>query len=125
VKLNGGEILSTGVDSKDFIEMFIHDHDVMVFAKSYCPHCKSSQTIIETIKKESSSSTWNSRILSLDHMDQDGSMIQSSLLERTGQRTVPNIFIGGKHIGGNSDLVTLYKSGELLKMLSEIESSNV
>lgn len=30
----------------------------------------------------------------------DGGDIQSALAEWTGQRTVPNVFIGGKHIGG-------------------------
>lgn len=30
----------------------------------------------------------------------DGDAIQAALLEWTGQRTVPNVFIGGKHIGG-------------------------
>jgi len=34
----------------------------------------------------------------------DGDAIQAALQEITGQRTVPNIFIGQKHIGGNSDL---------------------
>jgi glutaredoxin len=30
----------------------------------------------------------------------DGGDIQAALAEWTGQRTVPNVFIGGKHIGG-------------------------
>lgn len=30
----------------------------------------------------------------------DGSEIQSALAEWTGQKTVPNVFIGGTHIGG-------------------------
>lgn len=30
----------------------------------------------------------------------DGSKVQSALAEWTGQRTVPNVFIGGNHIGG-------------------------
>ncbi|KVH92837.1 hypothetical protein Ccrd_005154 [Cynara cardunculus var. scolymus] len=30
----------------------------------------------------------------------DGSEVQSALYEWTKQRTVPNVFIGGKHIGG-------------------------
>lgn len=34
----------------------------------------------------------------------DGSAIQSTLGEMTGQTTVPNIFIAKEHIGGNSDL---------------------
>lgn len=34
----------------------------------------------------------------------DGAAIQDALAEITSQRTVPNIFISQKHIGGNSDL---------------------
>lgn len=30
----------------------------------------------------------------------DGSEIQAALGQWTGQRTVPNVFIGGNHIGG-------------------------
>lgn len=35
----------------------------------------------------------------------------------TGQYTVPNIFIGQRQIGGNSELQALEKSGELDNML--------
>lgn len=48
----------------------------------------------------------------------DGSAIQAALQEISGQRTVPNIFIGKKHIGGNSDLQA--KSGELKGLLTEV-----
>lgn len=34
----------------------------------------------------------------------DGAAIQDALEEMTHQRSVPNIFIGQKHIGGNSEL---------------------
>ena len=47
----------------------------------------------------------------------DGDQIQSYLTEKTGQRTVPNIFIQQKHVGGNSDLQTLKRNGELKKRL--------
>lgn len=36
------------------------------------------------------------------------------------QRTVPNIFIEEIHIGGNSDLQELAKSGELREIIVEI-----
>ena len=40
----------------------------------------------------------------------DGGEIQSALSEWTGQSTVPNVFIKGKHIGGcDSKRTTLYK----------------
>jgi glutaredoxin 3 len=40
----------------------------------------------------------------LGGLKDDGADIQDALREITGQSTVPNIFIGQKHIGGNSDL---------------------
>lgn len=41
----------------------------------------------------------------------DGVEIQSALAEWTGQRTVPNVFIGGKHIGGcDGTEINLYPS---------------
>jgi glutaredoxin 3 len=122
VKVVDGVVLSTGVDVNDFIEMYIHDHDVMVFAKSYCPHCKTSKSIMEIVQQETNTK-WNERFLYLDYMTEDGPIIQNALYEKTGQRTVPNVFVGGKHIGGNSDLVSMYQSGELLKTIEDIVSS--
>ncbi|RKF61496.1 glutaredoxin Grx1 [Erysiphe neolycopersici] len=37
----------------------------------------------------------------------NGAAIQAALKEINGQSTVPNIYIGQKHIGGNSDLQAL------------------
>lgn len=45
----------------------------------------------------------------------DGAAIQDALQEISGQRTVPNIFIKQKHIGGNSDLQA--RTNELPAML--------
>lgn len=56
-------------------------------------------------------------ILELDH-EADGSAIQDELANQTGQRTVPNVFINGKHIGGNSDVQALLSSGELKKLVA-------
>ena len=48
----------------------------------------------------------------------DGDQIQNYLNGWTGQRTVPNIFIKGKHIGGNSELQDASRIGTLARMLS-------
>lgn len=47
----------------------------------------------------------------------DGADIQDALEEMTNQRSVPNIFINHKHIGGNSDLQA--KKGQLDKLLMD------
>lgn len=39
------------------------------------------------------------------------------LMDRTGQRTVPQIFIGETHVGGYSDLMALHAKGEVEALL--------
>lgn len=43
--------------------------------------------------------------------------LQAYLQEKTSQRTVPNIFINQKHLGGCSDLLDAQKSGKLQQLL--------
>ena len=45
--------------------------------------------------------------------------IQSTLKEMTGRRTVPNVFVGGKSIGGGNETVKLQREGKLLKLLQQ------
>lgn len=40
-----------------------------------------------------------------------------AMMERTGRRTVPQIFIGDTHVGGCDDLVALDQRGGLLPLL--------
>ncbi len=41
------------------------------------------------------------------------------MMERTGRRTVPQIYIGDTHVGGCDDLYALERAGKLDAMLSE------
>ncbi len=43
---------------------------------------------------------------------------RDEMMERTGRRTVPQIFIGETHVGGCDDLVALDQAGKLLPLLS-------
>ena len=47
----------------------------------------------------------------------EGPELQKALLDMTGQNTVPNIFVKGKHIGGCDNTLAAIASGELQKML--------
>jgi glutaredoxin 3 len=40
------------------------------------------------------------------------------MMEMTGQRTVPQIFIGATHVGGHDDLVALDRRGDLMPLLN-------
>ncbi|EPY52466.1 glutaredoxin Grx1 [Schizosaccharomyces cryophilus OY26] len=87
------------------VESAIADNDVVVFAKTYCPYCHATEKVIADEKIKA-------KIFQLDTLD-NGDEIQAYLLKKTGQRTVPNVFIHQKHIGGNSDFQDLYKKGGL------------
>lgn len=50
--------------------------------------------------------------IELDQMD-NGAEIQSKLKDMTGQKTVPNVFIKQKHIGGCDDTLKLHRDGKL------------
>jgi glutaredoxin 3 len=62
-------------------------------------------------------------VLELDRFPGGGTAetsVKEYLLKKTGQRTVPSIFIESRHVGGNSDLEELHASGKLELMLSEL-----
>ena len=43
---------------------------------------------------------------------------RTRMMEITGRRTVPQIFIGSTHVGGCDDLIALDSKGELMPLLS-------
>ena len=48
----------------------------------------------------------------------NGAEIQAALLAKTGQKTVPNVFIRGKHLGGASDTEAAFEDGSLHGLLA-------
>jgi glutaredoxin 3 len=84
----------------------------VVFSKSYCPYCNNTKRILDGL---------NAKYKALElNQEDDGDDIQSALFKLTGQRTVPNIFIGQVHIGGNSDLEAVAKNGKDGKKLEQL-----
>lgn len=44
--------------------------------------------------------------------------LRAEMTEKTGRRTVPQIYIGARHVGGYDDLAALDRSGELARLLN-------
>lgn len=49
----------------------------------------------------------------------DNPELLAEMLEKSGQQTVPQIFVGDTHVGGFDELYALEQSGELDKLLAE------
>ena len=100
----------SAADCNADIDNKISSNKVMVFSKSYCPHCNYTKQLLENKGVEFG-------LVELDNL-QNGDQVQNALRIKTGQRTVPNIFINGDHIGGNSDIQTLNQNGGLDQKLA-------
>ncbi|KAK4096934.1 glutaredoxin [Parathielavia hyrcaniae] len=93
-------------------QQLIDDNAVMVFSKSYCPYCNNTKRILDGLNAKY-------KAIELNEED-DGDAIQNALHKMTNQRTVPNIFIGQVHIGGNSDFEAVVKNGKDGKKIGEL-----
>ncbi|CAN0275020.1 unnamed protein product [Ectocarpus sp. 8 AP-2014] len=87
-------------------------HGVVVYSKSYCPFCAKAKKALKDVGAKY-------ELIELDQVD-NGSAIQDALQSITGQRSVPNVFIGGTSIGGGDDTVRLQQSGELLTKVTAV-----
>ena len=89
----------------EVVKQLIKSNKVMMFSKSYCPYCKLAKEVLSSANIEFKS-------MELDQ-ESNGAQVQSALESLTGQRTVPNVFVGGKSIGGGTDVQKLHADGKL------------
>ncbi|KAG8741557.1 glutaredoxin [Ceratobasidium sp. 423] len=86
---------------------------IAIFSKSHCPYCTKAKAQINEFVDSLSAAEKDQVELIIYELDNrnDGSAIQNYLEQKTKQRTVPNIFISEKHIGGSSDLASYTNDG--------------
>ena len=82
---------------------------VIIFSKSYCPYSTKAKTIL----LEKYTIVPAPYVVELDQHPL-GAGLQAALSTSTGRRTVPNVLINGKSIGGGDDVEALHTSGELI-----------
>ncbi|KAJ9689381.1 hypothetical protein PVL29_014861 [Vitis rotundifolia] len=100
----------------DFVKKTISSHKIAIFSKSYCPYCKRAKAVFKELNQVP-------YVVELDQRE-DGWNIQDALSGMVGRRTVPQVFINGKHIGGSDDTVEAYQSGDLAKLLGIAEEDS-
>ena len=78
-----------------------------MYCTGFCPYCDMAERLLRA--------RGASDILKL-RVDMDP-VRRAEMLERTGRRTVPQIFIGDLHVGGFSELAALDRGGRLEPLL--------
>ncbi len=75
---------------------------VQIYTKRVCPYCVSAKVLL---KKKG---------VAYEEIDvENDDERRAWLVEATGQRTVPQIFVDGRSLGGFSDIEALDKQGKL------------
>jgi glutaredoxin 3 len=82
--------------------------EVVVYSTEYCPYCVRAKHLLA--KK-------GVPFQEVDVTDDPGK--RKWLMDVTRQRTVPQVFINGKPVGGFDDLARLDRAGELDRLLAE------
>jgi glutaredoxin 3 len=74
---------------------------IQVYSTAYCPYCDAAKRLLK------------SRNLEFEDIDVSDPGQKEALKKRTGWRTVPQIFIDGKMIGGYQELAEMDRKGGL------------
>ena len=79
---------------------------VTMYTTSWCPYCSRARALL---KRKS---------VSFEDIDiEEQPAKRAEMLNRSGPRTVPQIFIGDQHVGGCDDLHALEEAGKLDALL--------
>ena len=79
---------------------------ITLYVAEWCPYCQRAKQLL----------TQKSLVFNEINVDDDAEFRQE-MMARSGRRTVPQIFIGDKHVGGCDDLFELDGSGELDRLI--------
>jgi glutaredoxin 3 len=80
----------------------------MMYATAVCPYCIRAEQLLRS-----------KGVQDIDKVRIDlEPQRRSEMMERTGRRTVPQIYIGETHVGGCDDLVALNAAGKLDSLLA-------
>ncbi len=89
------------------IKMEEKSQSIVMYTTRVCPYCEMATRLLI-----SRGATEIQKIA----VDTDPAK-RDEMIEKTGRRTVPQIFIGDVHVGGYDDLAKLDREGKLLGLL--------
>lgn len=80
---------------------------VTIYSSDYCPYCQRAKALL----RERGVTEW-------EEICVDGKPgLRAEMAQKVGRTSVPQIFIGGQHVGGCDDLHALDAKGGLLPLL--------
>ncbi|MFZ6672794.1 glutaredoxin 3 [Undibacterium sp. Rencai35W] len=81
---------------------------VLMYSTAVCPYCTMAERLLKSKGVEE---------IEKIRVDLDP-VIRDDMMQKTGRRTVPQIYIGETHVGGFDDLSALDRAGKLDALLN-------
>jgi len=80
---------------------------VKMFTTRFCPYCVAARRLLKQLGVD------------FEDVAVDGNAeLRREIMQTSGQRTVPQIWVGEQHIGGYTELAALHQQGGLLPLLN-------
>jgi glutaredoxin 3 len=80
---------------------------VQIYTTNWCPYCTAAKALLDD------------KGVAYDEIDATDPDVRVDMIQRAhGRRTVPQIFIGERHVGGSDDLSALERRGQLDPLLA-------
>lgn len=81
---------------------------VLMYSTAVCPYCVRAEQLLRA-----------RGVTDIEKIRIDLDPAQrAEMMEKTGRRTVPQIYIGDTHVGGCDDLIALDQAGELARLIA-------
>ncbi len=79
---------------------------ITLYVTGWCSYCQRAKALL------------SGKNLTFSEINvEDDAKFREEMIARSGRRTVPQIFIGDRHVGGCDDLFALEGSGELNRLI--------
>jgi glutaredoxin 3 len=83
--------------------------DILMYSTAVCPYCVAAERLLRS-----------KGVQNIEKVRVDLDPVRrEEMLSRTGRRTVPQIYIGARHVGGFDDLAALDREGGLVPLLTD------
>lgn len=99
----------TPEEASSFVTDTVRANHVAIFSKTNCPHCLRVKRIFVDLGVQPLFIELNQR--------SDEILLKEALVNLTGVKTVPQVFVNGRFVGGADATSSLHRSGELLEKL--------
>ena len=81
---------------------------IEMYVKPWCPYCAMAKRLLSAKGRD-----WKEIDIEAEPAR------RAEMIERSGRRTVPQIFVGERHVGGFDELEALERAGQLDRLLAD------